>query len=185
MYQSSTSWVQMPLCKWLYSLPTIGKRSLFTATRCAGCYRSALHHISFVLFLKSRMYDMCCSTSEMASLRMFKYGRTDAIRVTTVDSLKFVQAMQDPTKQVPVKHWSFNINVQFKQFSKKWKLHHYLLNPMLTEVRESSFSPQKIFGASSKNSIFLNNWRSWGPLSKLCYVNQKKNIKLLHTDCLA
>lgn len=46
-----------------------------------------------------RMYDACCSTIETASLRMFKYGRTDAIRVTSVDSLKFVQAMQDPSKQ--------------------------------------------------------------------------------------
>lgn len=46
------------------------------------------------------MYDACCSTIETASLRMFKYGRTDAIRVTSVDSLKFVQAMQDPSKQV-------------------------------------------------------------------------------------
>lgn len=104
----------MPLCKWLYSLPTIGKKSLFTVTHSAGCYRSALHHISFVLFLKSRMYDACCSTNETASLRMFKYGRTDAIRVTTVDSLKFVQAMQDSTKQVLFNQWSFTINVQFK-----------------------------------------------------------------------
>lgn len=31
---------------------------------------------------------------------MFKYGRTDAIRSTTADSLEFVQAMQDPAKQV-------------------------------------------------------------------------------------
>ncbi|KAM4576640.1 carnitine O-acetyltransferase-like [Odontesthes bonariensis] len=46
-----------------------------------------------------RMYDMCCSTYESASLRMFIYGRTDAIRSTTVDSLQFVQAMQDPAKQ--------------------------------------------------------------------------------------
>lgn len=52
-------------------------------------------------FLNSRMYDACCSTIETASLRMFRYGRTDAIRVTSVDSLKFVQAMQDPSKQVP------------------------------------------------------------------------------------
>lgn len=46
-----------------------------------------------------RMYNICCSTYESASLRMFKYGRTDAIRVTTADSLKFVEAMQDPAKQ--------------------------------------------------------------------------------------
>uniref|UniRef100_A0A1A8FTT8 Carnitine O-acetyltransferase n=1 Tax=Nothobranchius korthausae TaxID=1143690 RepID=A0A1A8FTT8_9TELE len=46
-----------------------------------------------------RTYSICCSTYESASLRMFKYGRTDAIRSTTVDSLCFVQAMQDPTKQ--------------------------------------------------------------------------------------
>uniref|UniRef100_A0A8C9WYZ4 Carnitine O-acetyltransferase n=1 Tax=Sander lucioperca TaxID=283035 RepID=A0A8C9WYZ4_SANLU len=43
-----------------------------------------------------KMYNMCCSTYESASLRMFKYGRTDAIRATTADSFKFVQAMQDP-----------------------------------------------------------------------------------------
>nr|XP_020446226.1 carnitine O-acetyltransferase isoform X2 [Monopterus albus] len=46
-----------------------------------------------------RMYNTCCSTNESASLRMFKYGRTDVIRTTTTDSLKFVQAMQDPLKQ--------------------------------------------------------------------------------------
>uniref|UniRef100_A0A8C8A229 Carnitine O-acetyltransferase n=1 Tax=Oryzias sinensis TaxID=183150 RepID=A0A8C8A229_9TELE len=46
-----------------------------------------------------RMYNCCCSTYESASLRMFKYGRTDAIRSTTADSLQFVKAMQDSTKQ--------------------------------------------------------------------------------------
>ncbi|XP_077377770.1 carnitine O-acetyltransferase-like isoform X2 [Festucalex cinctus] len=46
-----------------------------------------------------RMYSTCCATYESASLRMFKYGRTDVLRVTTKDSLTFVQAMQDPTKQ--------------------------------------------------------------------------------------
>ncbi|XP_043967333.1 carnitine O-acetyltransferase-like [Gambusia affinis] len=46
-----------------------------------------------------RMYGLCCPTYESATLRMFKYGRTEAIRSTTVDSLKFVQAMQDPSKQ--------------------------------------------------------------------------------------
>ncbi|CAL8343159.1 unnamed protein product [Lota lota] len=46
-----------------------------------------------------RMYNMCCSTYESASLRMFKYGRTDAIRSTTLESSTFVQAMDDPTKQ--------------------------------------------------------------------------------------
>uniref|UniRef100_A0AAX7UVA4 Choline/carnitine acyltransferase domain-containing protein n=1 Tax=Astatotilapia calliptera TaxID=8154 RepID=A0AAX7UVA4_ASTCA len=50
-----------------------------------------------------RIYNICCSTYESASLRMFKYGRTDAIRSTTADSLEFVQAMQDPAKQVLVK----------------------------------------------------------------------------------
>ncbi|KAF6729922.1 Carnitine O-acetyltransferase [Oryzias melastigma] len=46
-----------------------------------------------------RMYNSCCPTYESASLRMFKYGRTDAIRSTTADSLQFVKAMQDSTKQ--------------------------------------------------------------------------------------
>ncbi|XP_034727924.1 carnitine O-acetyltransferase [Etheostoma cragini] len=46
-----------------------------------------------------RMYNMCCASCESASLRMFKYGRTDAIRATTMDSFTFVQAMQDPAKQ--------------------------------------------------------------------------------------
>ncbi|KAG7275677.1 hypothetical protein CRUP_028838, partial [Coryphaenoides rupestris] len=45
-----------------------------------------------------RMYNMCCSTYESASLRMFKYGRTDVIRSTTLDSSKFVLAMEDPAK---------------------------------------------------------------------------------------
>lgn len=45
-----------------------------------------------------RMYSMCCSTYESASLRMFKYGRTDVIRSTTLDSSNFVLAMEDPDK---------------------------------------------------------------------------------------
>uniref|UniRef100_I3JY05 Carnitine O-acetyltransferase n=1 Tax=Oreochromis niloticus TaxID=8128 RepID=I3JY05_ORENI len=49
--------------------------------------------------LQLAIYNICCSTYESASLRMFKYGRTDAIRSTTADSLEFVQAMQDPAKQ--------------------------------------------------------------------------------------
>ncbi|XP_061586746.1 carnitine O-acetyltransferase-like [Cololabis saira] len=46
-----------------------------------------------------RMYNLCCSSYESASLRMFKYGRTDAIRSSTVDALEFVQAMQDPARE--------------------------------------------------------------------------------------
>uniref|UniRef100_A0AAY4EVI7 Choline/carnitine acyltransferase domain-containing protein n=1 Tax=Denticeps clupeoides TaxID=299321 RepID=A0AAY4EVI7_9TELE len=47
-----------------------------------------------------RMYQFCCSTYESASLRMFHLGRTDAIRSTSVESFAFVQAMDDPAKQV-------------------------------------------------------------------------------------
>ncbi|XP_061116834.1 carnitine O-acetyltransferase-like [Conger conger] len=46
-----------------------------------------------------RMYHHCCSTYESASLRMFKLGRTDTIRSTSIDSFRFVQAMDDPSKQ--------------------------------------------------------------------------------------
>ncbi|KAG7251731.1 hypothetical protein CRUP_037394, partial [Coryphaenoides rupestris] len=47
---------------------------------------------------KLKCNNMCCSTYESASLRMFKYGRTDVIRSTTLDSSKFVLAMEDPAK---------------------------------------------------------------------------------------
>nr|XP_028571917.1 carnitine O-acetyltransferase isoform X2 [Podarcis muralis] len=46
-----------------------------------------------------RMYGEACSTYESASLRMFRLGRTDTIRSASVDSLKFVQAMDDSGKQ--------------------------------------------------------------------------------------
>nr|XP_023696517.1 carnitine O-acetyltransferase-like isoform X2 [Paramormyrops kingsleyae] len=45
-----------------------------------------------------RMYHICCSTYESASLRMYRLGRTDTIRSTSIDSLRFVQAMDDPSK---------------------------------------------------------------------------------------
>ncbi|NXG34738.1 CACP acetyltransferase, partial [Dromaius novaehollandiae] len=45
-----------------------------------------------------RMYGHACATYESASLRMFRLGRTDTIRSTSVDSLKFVQAMDKPDK---------------------------------------------------------------------------------------
>lgn len=66
-----------------------------------------------MLFLHHRMYNICCPTCETASLRMFKYGRTDAIRVTTMDSLKFVEAMQDPAKQVLLNHNKLKVNVKY------------------------------------------------------------------------
>uniref|UniRef100_A0A8C1ATW9 Carnitine O-acetyltransferase n=1 Tax=Cyprinus carpio carpio TaxID=630221 RepID=A0A8C1ATW9_CYPCA len=47
-----------------------------------------------------RMYQTCCPTYESASLRMFKLGRTEAIRSTTTESLQFTKAMDDPSKQV-------------------------------------------------------------------------------------
>ncbi|XP_067398111.1 carnitine O-acetyltransferase [Emydura macquarii macquarii] len=46
-----------------------------------------------------RMYDQVCATYESASLRMFRLGRTDTIRSASVNSLKFVQAMDNPSKQ--------------------------------------------------------------------------------------
>ncbi|XP_026103995.1 carnitine O-acetyltransferase-like isoform X2 [Carassius auratus] len=45
-----------------------------------------------------RIYKRCCPTYESASLRMFRLGRTDTIRSTSIESEKFVQAMDDPAK---------------------------------------------------------------------------------------
>ncbi len=47
-----------------------------------------------------RIYKSCCPTYESASLRMFRLGRTDTIRSTSIDSAKFVKAMDDPAKHV-------------------------------------------------------------------------------------
>lgn len=55
---------------------------------------------SFPVCCCIRIYDVCCPTYESASLRMFKLGRTEAIRSTSTESLKFVQAMDDKSKQV-------------------------------------------------------------------------------------
>uniref|UniRef100_A0A8C2ACI1 Zgc:154046 n=1 Tax=Cyprinus carpio TaxID=7962 RepID=A0A8C2ACI1_CYPCA len=49
-----------------------------------------------------RMYQTCCPTYESASLRMFRLGRTEAIRSTTTESLQFTKAMDDPSKHVQV-----------------------------------------------------------------------------------
>lgn len=42
-----------------------------------------------------RIYGQSCATYESASLRMFHLGRTDTIRSASMDSLAFVQAMDD------------------------------------------------------------------------------------------
>uniref|UniRef100_A0A671Q807 Carnitine O-acetyltransferase n=1 Tax=Sinocyclocheilus anshuiensis TaxID=1608454 RepID=A0A671Q807_9TELE len=47
-----------------------------------------------------RFYKRCCPTYESASLRMFRLGRTDTIRSTSIDSATFVKAMDDPAKHV-------------------------------------------------------------------------------------
>lgn len=52
------------------------------------------------------MYGHTCATYESASLRMFRLGRTDTIRSTSVDSLKFVQSMDSPDKSVRISKWS-------------------------------------------------------------------------------
>ncbi|XP_043102660.1 carnitine O-acetyltransferase-like [Puntigrus tetrazona] len=44
-----------------------------------------------------RMYQTCCPTYESTSLRMFKLGRTEAVRSTTTESLHFTKAMDDPS----------------------------------------------------------------------------------------
>ncbi|XP_010222256.1 PREDICTED: carnitine O-acetyltransferase [Tinamus guttatus] len=49
-----------------------------------------------------RMYGHSCATYESASLRMFRLGRTDTIRSASVDSLKFVQAMDNADKSVRI-----------------------------------------------------------------------------------
>uniref|UniRef100_A0A8C1SRQ0 Carnitine O-acetyltransferase a n=1 Tax=Cyprinus carpio TaxID=7962 RepID=A0A8C1SRQ0_CYPCA len=49
-----------------------------------------------------RIHKRCCPTYESASLRMFRLGRTDTIRSTSIDSDKFVKAMDDPAKHVLV-----------------------------------------------------------------------------------
>lgn len=46
-----------------------------------------------------RMYGRACATYESASLRMFLLGRTDTIRSASVQSLEFVQGMEDSAKQ--------------------------------------------------------------------------------------
>uniref|UniRef100_A0A8C1NQP5 Carnitine O-acetyltransferase a n=1 Tax=Cyprinus carpio TaxID=7962 RepID=A0A8C1NQP5_CYPCA len=45
-----------------------------------------------------RIHKRCCPTYESASLRMFRLGRTDTIRSMSIDSDKFVKAMDDPAK---------------------------------------------------------------------------------------
>ncbi|XP_053552092.1 carnitine O-acetyltransferase isoform X2 [Bombina bombina] len=46
-----------------------------------------------------RMYGRSCATYESASLRMFRLGRTDTIRSASVESLRFVQGMENSEKQ--------------------------------------------------------------------------------------
>ncbi|XP_031810646.1 carnitine O-acetyltransferase isoform X2 [Sarcophilus harrisii] len=51
-----------------------------------------------------RIYGHTCSTYESASLRMFHLGRTDTIRSNSIDSFRFVKAMDDSnsTEQMKV-----------------------------------------------------------------------------------
>lgn len=57
-----------------------------------------------------RMYQRCCATYESASLRMFRLGRTDTIRSASNASAAFVQAFDDPSKQVWEK-WFLPVSV--------------------------------------------------------------------------
>lgn len=67
------------------------------------------------------MYGHACATYESASLRMFRLGRTDTIRSTSVDSLKFVQSMDDPDKSVRIsKKWSERTPLQKIRKATHW-----------------------------------------------------------------
>lgn len=71
------------------------------------------------------MYGHVCATYESASLRMFRLGRTDTIRSTSVESLKFVQSMDSPDKSVRIlKKWSKRTPLQKKRKAA------YLANPV-------------------------------------------------------
>lgn len=96
--RSSTSSARTPSSRRPCSSPTTGEDPQEVMSHPAEPTES--HSLAVCSPLNCRMYDACCSTYESASLRMFKYGRTDAIRSATADSLKFVQAMQDPAKKV-------------------------------------------------------------------------------------
>ncbi|XP_029441761.1 carnitine O-acetyltransferase-like [Rhinatrema bivittatum] len=50
-----------------------------------------------------RMYGCLCATCETASLRMFHLGRTDTIRSSSPEALEFVEAMEDPRRQIAEK----------------------------------------------------------------------------------
>lgn len=62
------------------------------------------------------MYGHSCATYESASLRMFRLGRTDTIRSTSIESHKFVQSMDSPEKSVRLsKMWSKRTPLQKKR----------------------------------------------------------------------
>lgn len=51
---------------------------------------------------------------------MFRLGRTDTIRSTSVDSLKFVQSMDDPNKSVRISKWSERTPLQKIRKATHW-----------------------------------------------------------------
>lgn len=83
------------------------------------------------------MYHICCSTYESASLRMYRLGRTDTIRSTSKDSLRFVQAMDDPSKSVSCA-WCLcrDTNHQYSLYLYFDFLSHYLHRAQSTEKVE-------------------------------------------------
>ncbi|CAL8295078.1 unnamed protein product [Gadus morhua 'NCC'] len=98
-----------------------------------------------------RMYNMCGSTYESASLRMFKYGRTDAIRSTTMDLSKFVMAMDDPDKQNTQKIALMRQAVQTHRQTTKEAIHGLAIDRHLLGLRL-----QAIEDLTSMPEIFMD-----------------------------
>ncbi|KAL4660769.1 carnitine O-acetyltransferase isoform X2 [Arapaima gigas] len=105
-----------------------------------------------------RMYHVCCSTYESASLRMFRLGRTDTIRSTSMDSLRFVQAMDDPTRTVGwLQHPRRNISWHFELRGLKGQaIDRHLLGLKLQAIEDLTSMPEIFMDTSYAVALHYN-----------------------------
>ena len=143
------------------------------------------------LLLFCRIYGHSTATYESASLRKYKFGRTDTIRSATIESDSFVRIMMDQTKKVRFwKHFGIGLNL----YKSVYILYAEMKDSLGLGASGSNInclSPGRTFRNSNLNKVqticcgvtwerrMLEDWGKITPKSKGLYHFAMKTFVLL------
>uniref|UniRef100_A0A8C1NV88 Carnitine O-acetyltransferase n=1 Tax=Cyprinus carpio TaxID=7962 RepID=A0A8C1NV88_CYPCA len=117
-----------------------------------------------------RIHKRCCPTYESASLRMFRLGRTDTIRSMSIDSDKFVKAMDDPAKHNIEKVALLDKAVKAHRAIRGQAIDRHLLGLKLQAIEDLAALPEIFMDTSYAVALHFNLSTSQVPAKTNCVM---------------